>query len=378
MMCGVAALLLSACSMNEEVYDGGTATTRENVVTFKAYANRARTRAAQTDVTTDNLTKFNVSARGTTGVYFKDVTFTKGTTEWESTPEWYWPAFNLEFLAYNVPNSKYTISIPFTAGSGDATMTVTVPTDVKNQEDLVAAHVASKSAPASGDSEEATSITFKHITTQIIVKATNQNDNYQVKVKGVKLANLFGKGICTFASSDCTMAPTASSDTDYKENCKNASGDAILTLSSGDAQELLPVSNASGDAGRWYLIPQTDLVRWSASGDAAKETGKAYLAILVQIKSKVDGKYTCAVYPKDQASDDYAYTAVELPESLKFEQGHKYTITVNFFKNGGAGKSDPEEGEEPKGDEPIKSDKPIKFSATVNEWTAETGINIDL
>ena len=75
--------------------------------------------------------------------------------------------------------------------------------------------------------------------------------------------------------------------------------------------------------------------------------------------------------------------AVPIPSGLKFEQGKKYTVNINFFANNGAGYVDPEDGSDLNGDG-NKNDNgkkiiggEIKFNATVNNW-ADIEVNIDL
>ena len=75
--------------------------------------------------------------------------------------------------------------------------------------------------------------------------------------------------------------------------------------------------------------------------------------------------------------------AVPIPSSLKFEQGKKYTVNINFFANNGAGYVDPEVPSELDGDPSTKDNGKkiiggeIKFDATVNNW-AEIEVGIDL
>ena len=66
--------------------------------------------------------------------------------------------------------------------------------------------------------------------------------------------------------------------------------------------------------------------------------------------------------------------AVPIPSGLKFEQGKKYTVNINFFANNGAGYVDPEVPSELDG-KPSTQDNgkkiiggEIKFNATVDPW----------
>ena len=91
------------------------------------------------------------------------------------------------------------------------------------------------------------------------------------------------------------------------------------------------------------------------------------------------------IYPATDESGSYksGWMAVPIPSGLKFEQGKKYTVNINFFANNGAGYVDPEDGSDLNGDG-NKNDNgkkiiggEIKFNATVNNW-ADIEVNIDL
>ena len=87
------------------------------------------------------------------------------------------------------------------------------------------------------------------------------------------------------------------------------------------------------------------------------------------------------IYPaKDE---EFGWMAVPIPSGLKFEQGKKYTVNINFFANNGAGYVDPEFPSELDGDPSTKDNGKkiiggeIKFNATVNNW-ADIEVNINL
>ena len=75
--------------------------------------------------------------------------------------------------------------------------------------------------------------------------------------------------------------------------------------------------------------------------------------------------------------------AVPIPSGLKFEQGKKYTVNINFFANNGAGYVDPEFPSELDGDNrtPDNGKKiiggEIKFNAYVYDWDTYT-VDINL
>ena len=178
----VLALVAAGCTKTRIVDIGAEGGQRS--IGFSAYTTRP-TKAAQADVTTANLSSFQVTAIGNGAVYFSDAKFEKNAQSgvWESTPAYFWPAFALDFYAYNKPEKG-----TFTPNIGTESQTIFVkPSEtLSEQEDLVAATLTAQNEPQTG----ATSITFRHYLTQVIVKALNNNDNYSVVVDGVKLTNL--------------------------------------------------------------------------------------------------------------------------------------------------------------------------------------------
>ena len=136
------ALFAASCTKTEVVSNDSQVSQRG--IGFSAYTARP-TKAAQTDVITDNLTSFQVSAIGNSAMYFDNVTFTKSTV-WESNPVYFWPAFPLTFCAYNTPSGYDTPVQPTgfgrTINTTTQTLEVTPATELANQEDLVATQKA--------------------------------------------------------------------------------------------------------------------------------------------------------------------------------------------------------------------------------------------
>lgn len=358
----VLALVGASCT-KIQIADSGDSSPSKGAISLSAYT-AMPTKAAQTDVITDDFTSFQVSAIGNNAVYFDDVTFTKNSEGvWASTPAYFWPAYALNFYAYNTPaegNGTFTRNI---TASSPQTLKYSPSTELAKQEDLVAAYAANQTEPSG-----ATPLTFNHYLTQVIVKAKSSNANYKIVVDGVKLANIVGNGTYTFSDNKMTAGSTA--DADYDETF--TTGKTLTT----EAQEVM--TNAG--TGKWYLIPQTTLTAWNQETDKSNNSNGAYLGLKVKI-TNADGSYK--VYPS--SGDESAWMAIPISTSdIAFAQGKKYNVTLNFFGNKGAGYVDPEEPGELDGD-PSTSDAgksivggAIKFSATVTPWPDETVITIDL
>lgn len=349
-------LLAVSCTKTEVVNQDE----QKRGIGFSAYASRT-TKAAQEDVTASNLNSFNVTAIGNGGIYFDNAKFFKNEGDvWESKPPHFWPTYPLTFCAYNEPVTTGVVTKNITVAG--QTLTVTPSNTLAFQEDLVAAYAKDKTE---SDVEESGSLSlnFNHILTQVVVKAKNSNATYTVVVDEAKLANLAGSGTYTF--SDNTMAADASlknsaHSTDY------FTGSFTQKKLDGEAQEVM----TDAGNGKWYLIPQS-VTAWKRGLGKSDEMTNAsygtYLALKVIIT-----KGSNKIYPV--SGDQSGWMAVPVPTDLKFEQGKKYTVTIDFFGNNGAGYVDPEDPSE-LDDNPLTEDNGkkiiggvIKFSATVNNW----------
>ena len=356
-------------------------------INFSAYTAKP-TKAVpgpQVDVTNTTLGDFEVTAIGNGAIYFNNVTFTKNTV-WESTPEYFWPAFPLTFCAYNTPtvNAEGGTTFTRTINTSEQKLFVKPNADLAKQEDLVAAYAPDEIEEHTTGTPSSLSINFYHYLTQVIVKAKNSNSTYKVVVDGVKLANMAGEGTYTFGNPGTMVATdghiNSSSSVDYDEtfNGKTLDGNAVEVMT-------------NGTNGRWYLIPQS-VRAWKQGKDVVDPDLKnnntvngtangTYLALKVLISTQAGAQ----IYPK--TGSETAWMAVPVPTNWTsdplgvasiFEQGKRYTIILDFFGNGGAGYVDPEVPGELDGDtgtadngKPIVG-KAIKFNASVSDWTDVT------
>lgn len=370
------AFVASSCTKTEVIEDTPT-----KGINFSAYTAKP-TRAAQEDVTTGNLTQFEVTAFGNGAIYFDNVTFTKSRV-WESETKYFWPAFPLTFYAYNTPTQVGT-TFTRTIDKDQQELFVAPNAELAKQEDLVAAYAKDKKEGDATSTERSLPIRFNHYLTQVIVNAKNSSTTYKVVVDSVKLANLAGDGTYTF--SDNKMTATAekinnAASSDYK------AGFTAKTLGE-TAKEVM----TGGGDGKWYLIPQT-VRAWKreakvadsdmTNSDDAKGTAHGtYLALKVKITANADA---FNIYPATGSGS--GWMAVPVPDALKFEQGKKYVITVDFFSETGkgAGYVDPETPSDLDGNGNANDDKgkniiggEIKFDAKVRDWYPTVDITISL
>lgn len=379
------ALVVTSCS-ETEIVNSNTQDAPESI-NFSAYANRL-TKALQTDVTTANLASFNVTAIGNNATYFENVTFEKNSTSgtWESAKEYAWPTYALDFYAYNVPeNTSPTDKTTFTQSiinGENKNLKVTPAKEIANQEDFVVAKAMNQTlANTSGNVHHAVNLTFKHYLTQYVIEAKNsQPSNYTVSVSGVKIVNIAGTGVYTFADDNKDGKMEASTTENEKSTYRVSFTNKLLN---SEDQKMM----GEDGKGQWYLIPQT-VTPWVESTDLKNAQKGAYLALKVKITAANGSK----IYPKTSNDDGYAWMAMPMPSvvtdemNYDYAQGKKYTIIFNFFSDGkGAGFVDPEEPGDLDGDGETEDDKGqpigghvIKFNATVKDWDTTTTITINL
>ena len=371
----LAALALVAASCTKTEVVSSDVQSSQRGIGFSAYTAKP-TKTAQEDVKTANLTSFQVSAIGNGAVYFDDVTFEKGTSVWESDPVYFWPAYALDFYAYNTPANGF---VDRSIAVGSQTLTFTPSTVLTEQEDLVAVSATGKTA-SDNNSKSAIELTFNHYLTQVVVNAKCSNTGYIVKVDGVKLANLAGEGTYTFSTGQMVA-------TDGKVNSETSS-DYSSTFTAktldGSAKEVMTANTGN----KWYLVPQS-VASWkrnptesaeSATNEMKNASHGTYLALKVIITTAGGSK----VYP--YSGSESAWMAVPVPAELAFAQGKKYNVTVDFFSStgNGAGYVDPEKPGDLDGDNSTDDSGKkiiggaIKFDAEVSEWGNAVDVLISL
>lgn len=186
---------LSGCAEEQDgtvLQESGT-----NEIRFAATADYTR----GGDITTNNLTSFNVYAyigTGTSPVLFMDnVTVNKtGTNKWEYSPVEYWPAEeNVDFYAF-APSGWVGAGGPLKAISYDA---------YPGKEDIVYAVCPNMKGQAHLPNAQVL-LNFRHALSKVTVKMSSTNTTLQVKVSNVALANIMTKGNFHFPSGNTAGA----------------------------------------------------------------------------------------------------------------------------------------------------------------------------
>lgn len=346
---------LASCSQDET-----TAINQGDGISFRASLGKA-TRATET--TLNSMGSFNVTAvKANKNIYFQDVLVQGSGSAWATKYPCYWLGENdeIEFLAYSPVELKDKIAIT----DGDATRTIndfTPNNSIADQKDVVISYnTGSKAANESSG----VAMNFKHILSQIEVKAQCANPNMDIRVIGVKIGHIPSTAAFTF--------PNVATTSNYSlaANCWTSPATNVTYKESVAETEAITLNDSPQsimfDAGNAMLIPQ-QLVKWGGNGaDKDYTDGGAYLSVLCRISVK-GGSDLTQLYPSTAGA--FGYSAV--PIGTKWEPGKKYTYTLDFCgTNSGGGQVDPEDPDGGNPGDPILSN-PIKFNVTVDDWTTD-------
>lgn len=338
MFMAMTAMLIASCSSDDVV----------STNTGRAIDFRTSVGTRGTETTTDNITKFWVTAIDEAGAnYFSKQEFTKDGGFFTSSPVYYWPAGTLNFFAYSP--SETDLGATVTIDKDTKNLADFSPaTEIANQKDFV---TATASGTRAANETNGVELTFAHQLSQIEIKAKNTNTSYIYKVVGVRIGKPVSKGTFTFDTNKWTLTTTEKTNyaVEYATTPRTLAADAATMMGTANDNAM--------------LLPQ-QLVAWTPETDKANTNKGAYIALKIQITTK-DG---ARVYPA-KAKGDYDWAAVAI--NTKWEAGKKYVYTLDF--SNGAGKVDPEKPQPVDPTDPFKPGedilgKPIKFTVIVTPW----------
>lgn len=336
MFMAMTAMLIASCSSDDVV----------STNTGRAIDFRTSVGTRGTETTTDNITKFWVTAIDEAGAnYFSKQEFTKDGEFFTSSPVYYWPAGTLNFFAYSP--SETDLGATVTIDKDTKNLADFSPaTEIANQKDFV---TATASGTRAANETNGVELTFAHQLSQIEIKAKNTNTGYIYKVVGVRIGKPVSKGTFTFDTNKWTLTTTEKTNyaVEYATTPRTLAADAATMMGTANDNAM--------------LLPQ-QLVAWTPETDKVNTNKGAYIALKIQITTK-DG---ARVYP---AKGDYDWAAVAI--GTNWEAGKKYVYTLDF--SNGAGKVDPEKPQPVDPTDPFKPGedilgKPIKFTVIVTPW----------
>ncbi|MBR5498826.1 MAG: fimbrillin family protein [Bacteroidales bacterium] len=334
LLMGIAALAFASCAKDtvSEINNG-------RAIDFRV---ATETRATETTVT--NLTSFNVTAisaaetdegdiEETANNYFEDVLFSVHGTAGEegayfvSSPAYYWPEVDgLNFYAYAPTSLKALVTINNTSKSAT---NFTPAVKLCDQVDFVVATAYGDN----GDQEYGVALDFKHMLSQIEIKAKNGDDRYVYTVAGVKIDGVYPTGTVVFTDPSAPIWTPSGNVYTYYVNY-----DAKVD-ESGKATVEFPVLDETAQT---LTLNETDLTVTENAmlipQNLANLNAKAKLGVYVNVTSKTGVK----VFPK---TGDYGWKEVEI--DTEWEHGYKYVYTLDLTTSLG---------------------EPIKFTTSVTGW----------
>ena len=257
----------------------------------------------------------------------------------------FWPKDkDVTFYAFSPADTKISPIISEGAGRNAFIFNVTVPTDVNKQKDIMFATTTIKNG-------QRVQLEFKHLLAQVSFKAQTSNNEIEVEVSEVKMANLKLQGVSSYMwkGAQPTLTIAALQDVEIGDVALGLKTPVRFDKSSG----IISVTDNDGVA---MVIPQMNYSSW-APGTPISGTRDYYLAIQCKIKYK--GKYV--------VGSDSEYGTIYQPFAPNWESGKKYVYTLDF---NGAGYD--ENGE--------VILKPISYGVSVTDWDAspgETAVNVN-
>lgn len=209
------------------------------------------------DITTNNLTSFNVYAytgTATNPVLFMDnvtVTKTAGNT-WTYSPLQYWPAKQaVDFYAFS-PSGWIGPDGPLTPVAYDA---------IKGTEDLVYA-VSPNLSGNSGMVNAQVIFNFRHALSKLTVKMSSTNTKLKVVVTNVAMANIMTRGNFNFPGESTADTPSAANVGHWTD--QNTPQTYVLQWSQSLSDQLtltttptVIVAAGMGRGGEMFVLPQT-------------------------------------------------------------------------------------------------------------------------
>ena len=332
------------------------------------------TRATATTVA--NLGSFKVDVlKGTEPYGAMTVTGSDNGTKWTTSPLTYWPSNasqQLDFYAY-APTSTEGVTIN---GTDKKITSYTPSTTVADQKDLV---IAYNTGTKTANEASGVPLLFKHVLSQIEVKAKCANANMKVEIIGVKVVSVAKDGTFTFPTAT-TQSGTGHELALGLWNTASSQKTAYMVRNSAPveltktAQSLMPSTS-----GTFMLIPQA-ITPWNKQNNAT--TAGSYISVLCRI-SNVSGDNETLIFPTTAGKYGFSAVAIGTTDNDKtWEPGKKYIYTLEFFgtdsgggrfdpdptvPDGGGGDTDVDTTDPKDGGKEIL--KPITFTVDVEDWT---------
>ncbi len=302
------------------IYEDGIASEGVDNVSDRADKD-AHTRAAAVTGMYDSFAVSAYSYKGTwneslTPNWFHGVKATLSDGSYALASTYYWPgsAYKMKFFAYApTDNSAYVLSESTQAGY--PTLTVTVPTDVAKQQDLL----ASQSGELAGNYRNNVDLSFKHILTA--VKFVCGDDMAAGTVKSVTLKGVYSKGTYNMGTGSWTTSGSTTSFTQTLDKAtEGTSGEAITT-----------------DAQTFMMIPQT-LPTDATIEVKFTDSSNTEHTLTANVSGQAWPKGSTVTYKLSTSSINWTYTlnVTGLSTSFAYDGGTNVTYKVTSNRTSGS------------------------------------------
>lgn len=369
------ALTMTSCS-NDEI--GGNNTKQGDPIEFGVYLGRDAQGSRGTIITTENLTKFGVSAYYLTSVtpdFMYNQAVNKSGDAWTYSPVKYWPTREndgITFYAYapHTDDANGFIKLPDNNVTGVPVINVSLPTgdnaDLKQMVDFVTDEEYYQMKTNGNNKSDKITFTFNHKMTRIGIKANVSKDVYNTdaanKTKVVIRSIELNAGGEFYTSAKYKYTEHITSTSSNPEYWYDQKGDVKLNLKSIlnwsddwtiSKNKVIDNSDASK---KGIALEGTSAVDLFNTGQylflipAPKETGLT--------KNSTSATITYDIITEDgNLEDGYSKTSatktVYLPAGI-MQQGKAYNLTFT-----------------------ITVDQ-VKLDATVEDWKTATNSDIDV
>ena len=345
-----AALTMTSCS-NDEI--GGNNTKQGDPIEFGVYLGRDAQGSRGTSITTDNLTKFGVSALYATYPspdFMYNQAVNKSGNAWTYSPVKYWPTMEshgiITFYAYapHTENANNLIKLSANDYARTPFINVSLPTgddaDLKQMVDFVTDEKYYQTKTNGNNTSEKITFTFSHKMTRIGLKANVSKDVYntdvanntKVVIRSIELnagGEFYTSAKYTYTEHDIFTGKS------NPESWSDQKGDVKLNLKS--------ILNWSSD----WTISGKDIISSTNKGIALEGTSAVklfnenqYLFLIPApnetglTKNSTSATITYDIITEDgNLEDGYSKTSatktVYLPEGI-MKQGEAYNLTFTI------------------------------------------------
>ena len=389
-MAAVFGMSFTACSNNDDVeVNSALEMSAKKAISFNSFMDgMPQTRgyaAAATDIQTDGISVWAFDATKETAInneggqyfmggYSAGLAHTWQTSFYKATADYFWPEYNLNFVALTPQSGGGIGAITCSQAAADLTdpespvlakpvMTVAVDVPLTTesdgaygadtQKDIMIASIENQAALTTGSA----ALTFKHALSQIVFKGgvDGQTTIHKAVVKSIKLVNVASNGVITYtaATDGFASGSLGTQNKQYAANIVNAT--VTASIGNADAEDDEDPNDITGQddnaAGRDYqlmIMPQASVACTGVGAQGVNVSQKTAPTTGTYLIVNAD------LYANNNNVDKVisSTTPIYIPlEETTWAPGYKYTYILKF------------------GDNLLH---PITFTASVAEWTDAT------